>query len=62
MVSAAACVVSLHANAPSQCCQQELWQANRNLCDLQMMPGLPTRPAFFDIDIDCETGKVLGLS
>lgn len=30
--------------------------------DMMMMPGLPTRPAFFDIDIDCETGKVLGLS
>lgn len=26
------------------------------------MPGLPTRPGFFDIDIDLETGKVLGLS
>ncbi len=26
------------------------------------MPGLPTRPGFFDIDIDMKTGKVLGLS
>jgi formyltetrahydrofolate synthetase len=26
------------------------------------MPGLPTRPVFMDIDIDPETGKVLGLS
>lgn len=26
------------------------------------MPGLPTRPAFYEIDIDPETGKVLGLS
>ncbi|MCC6147155.1 MAG: formate--tetrahydrofolate ligase [Anaerolineaceae bacterium] len=26
------------------------------------MPGLPTRPGFFDIDIDMETGKILGLS
>jgi formyltetrahydrofolate synthetase len=26
------------------------------------MPGLPTRPVFTDIDIDLETGKVLGLS
>jgi formyltetrahydrofolate synthetase len=25
------------------------------------MPGLPTRPAFYDIDIDLETGKVTGL-
>jgi len=26
------------------------------------MPGLPTRPAFYDVDIDVETGKVKGLS
>jgi methylenetetrahydrofolate dehydrogenase (NADP+) / methenyltetrahydrofolate cyclohydrolase / formyltetrahydrofolate synthetase len=26
------------------------------------MPGLPTRPGFFDIDIDLETGRILGLS
>jgi len=26
------------------------------------MPGLPTRPAFYDVDIDLETGKVKGLS
>ena len=25
------------------------------------MPGLPTRPAFYDIDIDFETGRVVGL-
>lgn len=25
------------------------------------MPGLPTRPAYYDIDIDTETGKVVGL-
>jgi methylenetetrahydrofolate dehydrogenase (NADP+) / methenyltetrahydrofolate cyclohydrolase / formyltetrahydrofolate synthetase len=25
------------------------------------MPGLPTRPAFFDVDIDLETGQVVGL-
>jgi len=25
------------------------------------MPGLPTRPAFYDIDIDFETGQVVGL-
>ena len=29
---------------------------------MSTMPGLPTRPAFYDIDIDLETGKVLGLS
>lgn len=28
---------------------------------MSTMPGLPTRPAFFDIDIDFETGKVVGL-
>jgi len=26
------------------------------------LPGLPTRPAFFDIDIDPVTGRILGLS
>ncbi len=26
------------------------------------MPGLPTRPVFMDIDIDLETGKIVGLS
>jgi methylenetetrahydrofolate dehydrogenase (NADP+) / methenyltetrahydrofolate cyclohydrolase / formyltetrahydrofolate synthetase len=25
------------------------------------MPGLPTRPAFYDIDIDFETGRVVGM-
>jgi formate--tetrahydrofolate ligase len=29
---------------------------------MMMMPGLPTRPAFFNIDIETETGKILGLS
>lgn len=29
---------------------------------MSTMPGLPTRPGFFDIDIDEETGRVLGLS
>lgn len=28
---------------------------------MSTMPGLPTRPAFFDIDIDPETGDVVGL-
>ncbi|NDJ54093.1 MAG: formate--tetrahydrofolate ligase [Chloroflexi bacterium] len=28
---------------------------------MKTMPGLATRPAFFDIDIDTETGKILGL-
>lgn len=29
---------------------------------MSTMPGLPTRPAYYDIDIDLETGRVLGLS
>jgi formyltetrahydrofolate synthetase len=29
---------------------------------MSTMPGLPTRPAFFDIDLDPDTGKVMGLS
>ena len=29
---------------------------------ISTMPGLPTRPAFMDIDVDPNTGKVLGLS
>ncbi|HOG46767.1 MAG TPA: formate--tetrahydrofolate ligase [Anaerolineae bacterium] len=28
---------------------------------MRTMPGLPTRPAFVDVDIDLETGKILGL-
>ena len=28
---------------------------------MSTMPGLPTRPAFYDIDIDMETGQVVGL-
>ncbi len=30
--------------------------------EMSTMPGLPTRPAFYDIDIDLETGMVVGLS
>ncbi len=29
---------------------------------IRLMPGLPTRPAYYDIDIDLETGEILGLS
>ena len=29
---------------------------------MSTMPGLPTRPVYYDIDIDIETGRVLGLS
>jgi methylenetetrahydrofolate dehydrogenase (NADP+)/methenyltetrahydrofolate cyclohydrolase/formyltetrahydrofolate synthetase len=29
--------------------------------DIRTMPGLPTRPAFYDVDLDLETGKVVGL-
>jgi formyltetrahydrofolate synthetase len=31
------------------------------LGDVMTMPGLPTRPCFFDIDINFETGRVEGL-
>ena len=30
--------------------------------EMQTMPGLGSRPGFFDIDIDCDTGKITGLS
>lgn len=30
--------------------------------EIRTMPGLPTRPAFFDVDIDLETGRIIGLS
>ena len=29
---------------------------------MSTMPGLPTRPAYYDIDIDFKTGRILGLS
>ena len=32
------------------------------LGEISTMPGLPTRPAFVDIDIDPTTGKIVGLS
>jgi methylenetetrahydrofolate dehydrogenase (NADP+)/methenyltetrahydrofolate cyclohydrolase/formyltetrahydrofolate synthetase len=28
---------------------------------MSTMPGLPTRPAFFDVDLDLDTGRVVGL-
>eukprot|EP01117_Protostelium_nocturnum_P004752 TRINITY_DN1725_c0_g1_i1.p1 TRINITY_DN1725_c0_g1~~TRINITY_DN1725_c0_g1_i1.p1 ORF type:complete len:671 (-),score=273.56 TRINITY_DN1725_c0_g1_i1:77-2089(-) len=28
---------------------------------MSTMPGLPTRPCFYDIDLDLETGKIVGL-
>jgi methylenetetrahydrofolate dehydrogenase (NADP+)/methenyltetrahydrofolate cyclohydrolase/formyltetrahydrofolate synthetase len=31
------------------------------LGDMQTMPGLPTRPCFYDVDIDMKTGHVVGL-
>ena len=32
------------------------------LCgEITTIPGLPTRPGFFDVDIDVETGDVIGL-
>ncbi|KAJ4458795.1 putative Formate--tetrahydrofolate ligase [Paratrimastix pyriformis] len=30
--------------------------------DMMMIPGLPSRPAFFDIDIDPVTGQIVGLN
>jgi len=29
---------------------------------IRLMPGLPTRPAYYDIDIEMETGRIRGLS
>ncbi len=31
------------------------------LGDMRTMPGLPTRPSFYDVDLDLKSGKVLGL-
>ncbi len=28
---------------------------------MQTMPGLPTRPVYYDVDLDLKTGKVVGL-
>ena len=28
---------------------------------MQTMPGLPTRPAYYDVDLDLKSGKVVGL-
>lgn len=30
--------------------------------DMMMIPGLPTRPAFYEIDVDTDTGRIVGLS
>jgi len=30
--------------------------------DMPTIPGLPTRPAYYLIDVDCKTGKIVGLS
>jgi hypothetical protein len=30
--------------------------------NMMTMPGLPTRPCFYDIDIDLDTGRIVGLS
>ncbi len=29
--------------------------------DIMTVPGLPTRPGFYDVDMDLETGRVIGL-
>src|SRR5512142_1341758 len=31
------------------------------LGEMRTMPGLPARPVFYDVDLDLETGKVVGL-
>lgn len=31
------------------------------LGEMSTMPGLPTRPVYYDVDVDLETGQVLGL-
>jgi formyltetrahydrofolate synthetase len=31
------------------------------LGDMMTMPGLPTRPAFYDVDIDLDSGRITGL-
>jgi methylenetetrahydrofolate dehydrogenase (NADP+)/methenyltetrahydrofolate cyclohydrolase/formyltetrahydrofolate synthetase len=31
------------------------------LGEMRTMPGLPTRPVFYDVDLDLDTGRVLGL-
>jgi len=31
------------------------------LGEMRTMPGLPTRPVFFDVDLDLKTGRVVGL-
>ena len=31
------------------------------LGEMRTMPGLPTRPVFYDVDLDLNTGKVVGL-
>ena len=28
---------------------------------MSTMPGLPTRPCYYDIDLDLETGRVVGV-
>jgi formyltetrahydrofolate synthetase len=32
------------------------------LGSMSTMPGLPTRPGFYDVDLDPATGRVMGLS
>lgn len=29
--------------------------------DMMTVPGLPTRPGFYDVDMDLKTGRVIGL-
>ena len=29
--------------------------------DIMTVPGLPTRPGFYDVDLDTDTGRIIGL-
>lgn len=32
------------------------------LCgDIMTIPGLPTRPGYYDVDLDCENDRIIGL-
>ncbi len=39
----------------------EMYYKGNFLLQMSTMPGLPTRPAIFDIDLNLETGNIEGL-
>jgi formyltetrahydrofolate synthetase len=47
------------ANASPQCAAGFLYLL---MGEMSPMPGLPTCPAYYDIDIDLKTGLIVGLS